>query len=106
MDVDSLLRRAIDERRLVTFTLHGLTRRAEPHDYGIIGGVVKLFFYQVGGRSRSGRPIGWRWAVIDEIAHLTLLDETFEGARDTGSNRHIEWTRLFASVSGRPTSVG
>jgi hypothetical protein len=103
MDVDRLLRSAIHDRRIVTFMLHGCHRRAEPHDYGIIGGVPKLFFYQVGGRSRSGRPVGWRWAVIAEIEHLAVLDETFEGTRQTGSDRHIEWDVLFATVSGRPT---
>jgi hypothetical protein len=60
MDVDRLLRLAIRERRIITFRLRRLHRRAEPHDYGIMGGVVKLF----------------------------------------------QWTTLFATVSGRPTSVG
>jgi|SRR5687767_6826077 len=104
MDVDGLLRSAIQERRIVAFTLHRLHRRAEPHDYGIVGGVPKLFFYQVGGRSRSGRPVGWRWAKLEEIEHLTVLEETFAGSRATGSERHIEWTVLFATVSGRETA--
>lgn len=58
---DQLICAAIAERRLVTFTLDGFRRIAEPHDYGIIDGAPRLFFYQVGGESRSGRPIGWRW---------------------------------------------
>ena len=103
MDVDRVLRSAIRERRIVTFMLHGYHRRAEPHDYGIIGGIPKLFFYQVGGRSRSGPPVGWRWAVIAEIEDLTILDDTFEGSRRTVSDRHIEWDVLFATVSGRMT---
>ena len=101
MDVDRLLRSAISERRLVTFTLKGLPRRAEPHDYGIIDGVPKLFFYQVGGRSRSGRPIGWRWAILPEVSDLTVLDATFAGTRPSPSGRHVKWDVLFASVSRR-----
>jgi hypothetical protein len=98
-NVDVALRRAIGERRLVTFTLHGLPRRAEPHDYGVIHGEAKLFFYQVGGRSRSGRPFGWRWALLSEIQQLQLLHQTFRGSRDSRSGRHVDWDRLIASVS-------
>ena len=101
MEIDRLLRRAIHDRRLVTFTLHGLPRRAEPHDYGMVGGVAKLFFYQVGGRSRSGRPIGWRWAVLSDIGDLRVLDDCFRGTRPSPSGRHVKWDVLFATVSPR-----
>ena len=100
-DVDAALRRAIDEKRLITFMLHGFSRRAEAHDFGIVKGVTKLFFYQVGGASRSGPPVGWRWAQVDEIQDLRLLDERFAGARDS-SARHVDWDRLVASVSRDP----
>jgi hypothetical protein len=98
-DVDRLLRLAIAERRLVSFTLKGFNRRAEPHDYGVINGVAKLFFYQVGGQSGSGKPVGWRWAVLTEIRRLQILDEHFPGPRDTASGQHVHWDRLMASVS-------
>lgn len=101
LSVEQQLRRAIAERRLVTFTLGGLTRRAEPHDYGIINGVTRLFFYQVGGKSRSGPPFGWRWAAVSEISDLVVLDQTFAGARPVGSGRHMHWDTLIATVSGR-----
>jgi hypothetical protein len=99
--VDRLLRTAIAERRLITFTFHGLNRRAEPHDYGIINGVARLFFYQVGGQSRSGRPVGWRWATASEITDVALLDDTFAGSRPAASGRHIQWDRVIATVSPR-----
>jgi hypothetical protein len=101
MEIDRLLRFAISERRLVTFTLHGLPRRAEPHDYGIIDGVPKLFFYQVGGRSRSGQPIGWRWATVSDMADATILQATFRGTRPAPSGRHVKWDVLLATVSPR-----
>jgi hypothetical protein len=56
--LDRLLRVAIAEKRLVSFTLHGRSRIGEPHDYGVIKGVTTLFFYQTAGESNSGKPIG------------------------------------------------
>jgi len=101
MSVDFLLRTAIRNRRIITFTLHDLPRLAEPHDYGIIKGVEKLFFYQVGGQSKSGPPFGWRWAVVSEIATLEVLDQTFNGSRPAPSGRHVHWDVVYASVSAR-----
>jgi hypothetical protein len=95
---------AISERRLVTFILDGFRRIAEPHDYGIIDGVARLFFYQVGGESRSGRPVGWRWGVISKISGLRILNDTFPGSRAAPSGRHIHWDTLMATVSPRPMS--
>ena len=99
---DELLRSAIARRALVRFMLNGCQRIAEPHDYGIHKGVPRLFFYQVGGRSRSGAPLGWRWATLDNISELQILDETFPGPRPAPSQQHIEWDRLIASVAQRP----
>jgi hypothetical protein len=99
MDPDRLLRRAIAARRLIRFTLAGCDRVAEPHDYGIQNGRLRLFFYQVGGNSSSGTPLGWRWADLDKLSALELLDDTFAGARITPSGRHIAWDALLASVS-------
>ena len=100
--IDQRIREAVLRKRLITFMLRGLPRLAEPHDYGIVDGVAKLFFYQVGGRSRSGSPIGWRWATVAEISDIEVLDEPFAGARETSTGRHVLWDLLIASVS-RPT---
>ena len=68
INLDRLLRRAIAERRLVSFTLAGHHRIAEPHDYGIHKGRPRLFFYQLSGASLSNRPLGWRWADLDKLS--------------------------------------
>jgi len=102
--LDLLLRKAIAEKRLIAFTLDGRHRVAEPHDYGVIDGELRLFFYQVGGESRSGRPLGWRWARLDRMSALRLLDERFPGTRPAPSGRHIHWERVIASVSIRMTA--
>jgi hypothetical protein len=98
---DTLLRTAIAEKRLVSFMLSGCRRVAEPHDYGLINGVATLFFYQVGGESRSAKPIGWRWGVLSKLSHVQLLEERFAGSRPAPSGKHIQWDVLFASVSTR-----
>ena len=67
-----------------------------------MGGVPKLFFWQVGGGSRSGPPVGWRWGVLERMSGVRLLDDHFPGPRDAPSGRHIQWDRLIATVSPRP----
>jgi hypothetical protein len=99
--VDEAIRAAIADKRLVSFELNGLPRIGEPHDYGVINGAHKLFFYQVGGRSRSGPPVGWRWAVLAEVSGLKILDRHFAGARPAPSGRHAQWDQLIATVSPR-----
>jgi hypothetical protein len=97
-DFDKLLKIAIRERRLVTFVLDQRLRRAEPHDYGLIDGERRLFFYQVGGESRSGRPVGWRWAMLSKMSELRVLDQCFPGPRPAPSGRHVKWDKLFATA--------
>jgi hypothetical protein len=99
--VDEAIRAAIADKRLVSFELNGLPRIGEPHDYGVVNGVRKLFFYQVGGQSRSGPPVGWRWAVLSEVSDLTILERRFAGARAASSGRHAQWDELIATVSPR-----
>jgi len=93
---------AIAGLRLVSFSLQGFARIAEPHDFGVIGGRRRLFFYQVGGESRSAPPVGWRWADVGDIADLRALDRQFDGARPAPSGRHQRWDRIIASVSRPP----
>lgn len=100
-ELDRLLRQAITEKRLVAFSLGGCDRVAEPHDYGVLGGVAKLFLYQVGGASRSGQPLGWRWAELPKMSGLRLLDDHFPGSRAIPTGRHHQWDVLYASVSVR-----
>ena len=52
----TLLRAAIAERRLVTFTFDGFQRKAEPHDYGILDGLPTLSSGRSGAPSRPPGP--------------------------------------------------
>ena len=102
-ETERVLCAAIAGRHLVRFVLSGCERISEPHDYGVIDGRRRLFFYQVGGASRSGQPLGWRWADFDQIAALQIIDQQFAGSRPAPSGRHQRWDRIIASVS-RPTN--
>jgi hypothetical protein len=97
---DALIRSAIGQRRLITFFLHGRSRVAEPHDYGIRDGVPQLLVYQVGGESRSGNLPNWRWVVLSHASGFALLDETFPGGRMAPTGKHSPWQRLFLRVEG------
>src|SRR5262245_40946200 len=99
---DELLRSAIAGKRLVAFVMDGCRRIAEPHDYGILKGERRLFFYQVGGESRSRPATGWRWAIMTKVSDLELLDRTFSGPRPAPTGRHVQWDVLIASVSRQP----
>jgi len=103
-DVERAICEAIWAQRMMTFTLKGCTRLAEPHDFGVVKGERRLFFYQVAGESRSGRPRGWRWAAASDVVALQVLERQFPGARPIASGRHQKWDRLIATVS-RPTLV-
>jgi hypothetical protein len=98
-EIERLLAEAIAARRTVSFELDGCARLGEPHDLGIIHAQRRLFFYQLGGASRSGRPLGWRWASLEKLSRLKLREETFSGERPAPSGRHHEWETLVASVS-------
>jgi hypothetical protein len=84
-NVDEAICAAIAEKRLISFELN----------------VHKLFFYQVGGESQSGPPIGWRWAVIAQVSSLKILNRPFAGPRPAPSGRHAQWDELIATVSPR-----
>jgi hypothetical protein len=99
---DSIIRSAIEQRRLIELMYKGKRRILEPHDYGIKAGVVKLFGYQVAGSSSSPLP-NWRWFDVEGISDARLLDTTFPGGRPIASGKHHKWDVLFLRVKSRPS---
>ena len=97
MEVDRLLRAAIEQTRLLRLRYRGKERIVEPHDYGVHNGVVKLLAYQVSGAS-SGTLPNWRWMETDLITGAELLDQTFPGGRGVASSKHHKWDKVFARV--------
>lgn len=88
---------AIHQKRLLSFSLGGKARIAEPHDYGIQNGKVRLLAFQIGGASSGPLP-GWRWVEIPRMSQPELLPQTFAGNRITPTGNHHRWDILFARV--------
>ncbi|WP_447977384.1 hypothetical protein [Candidatus Nitrospira bockiana] len=93
---------AIANKRMIAFDYQSYPRIAEPHDYGILGGVERLFIYQVDGGSKSGRLPDWRLVDVAGITRLRVLDEMFPGGRAVPSGQHKQWDHLFRRVSPAP----
>lgn len=96
--LDQAIRKAIQEKRLIEFRLHGLMRIAEPHDYGLRNGSDQMLVYQVGGKSNSGGLPNWRWVKVADMSELNLLNATFEGNREAPSTRQNAWDELYLRV--------
>ena len=99
--MDSLLRRAILEKRLVSLVYDGCRRVGEPHDYGLRLGKDQLNFFQTAGESKTGKLPSWRTLDASGISQLTLLDRTFAGTRETATRRHLKWDKVHVSVTVR-----
>ena len=96
-ELDSLLRRAIENMRLLRFSYKGNERIAEPHDYGIQNGIVRLLCWQVGGRS-GGRIPGWRLIDVADMENCEMLNQHFGGNREVPSGKHHRWDKVFIRV--------
>lgn len=96
--MDEDIQRAIREKRLITFEYDGLHRVAEPHVYGVHGGVPELLVYQVDGQSKTGPIPDWRRVKIGGIENLTLLEKRFPGRREAPSGRHSKWDHVHLVV--------
>ena len=97
--LDTQLRFAIANRRLIRLTYEGVGRIAEPHDYGLREGAAKLLAYQ---RQKAGRHDqrvrGWRWLDLSKIHDCVVLEESFRGTRLTADQQHHHWDVLYARV--------
>lgn len=96
---DAHIRRAIREKRLMSFSYAGKVRLAEPHDYGVQGGKVRLLAFQVGGESNSGPLPAWRWLDVDRMQSISVERDHFKGSRGADSVQHHQWEQLYARVA-------
>jgi hypothetical protein len=94
--IDHIIRNAIRTKHLMRFRYKGRQRIAEPHDYGIQNGIVRLFCYQVGGQSRNRIP-GWRLIDVAAMQDCEILEKTFAGNREV-SGKHHRWDEVFIRV--------
>jgi len=96
-ELDQLLRKAITNKRLLRFRYKGNERIAEPHDYGVQNGIIRLFCWQVGGQS-GGRIPGWRLIDVADIENCEMLDQVFSGNREVPFGKHHRWDEIFMRV--------
>jgi hypothetical protein len=96
-ELDQLLRIAIENKQLIRFIYKNSERIVEPHDYGIQNGIVRLFCWQVGGKS-SGRIPGWRMIDVEGMQNCELLDKHFAGNREV-QGKHHRWDEVFIRVA-------
>jgi predicted DNA-binding transcriptional regulator YafY len=96
-ELDQMLRTAITNKQLIRFKYKNNERVVEPHDYGIQSGIVRLFSWQVSGKS-SGRLPGWRMFDVEGIQNCEILDEHFAGNRDV-AGKHHQWDEVFIRVA-------
>lgn len=94
---DTSLRFAIANKRLIRCLYNSRVRIAEPHDYGVKGGVAKLLVYQVSGESTTVVR-GWKLLDVSRIEQLVVLDRTFGGTRVKPNQHHMQWDEVFVRV--------
>ena len=81
--MNSLICRAIRERRLLRFGSEGSVREVEPYCHGFSRESHELIRgYQVAGISRSGEPIGWKTFRVDRMSAVAVTFTTFPADRD------------------------
>ena len=97
--LDTQLRFAIANKRLIQFTYDRAVRIAEPHDYGMRDGSPKVLAYQRRKAGRQSQDVrGWRWLDASKIEECVVLDDTFSGTREAADQQHHDWDVLFARV--------
>ena len=97
--IDTRIRQAIAQKRLIELCYNGRNRIAEPHDYGKLNGVDRLLVYQVGSKAEPGhKATGWRMLDVQKIESLTTLDASFDGSRADARQNHHDWDVVYARV--------
>jgi len=100
MKFDDQVRFAIGNKRLIQFRYDGSSRVAEPHDYGVQNGVLRLLAYQLRGPVRPKRsPVGWRLLDLSKLEALVVLDDTFPGSRGHEHHQRLVWDEVYARVA-------
>jgi hypothetical protein len=97
-ELDQLIYSAIRNKQLIRFRYKGNERIVEPHDYGVQSGIVRLFCWQVGGRS-SGHIPGWRMIDVDGMQNCEMLDRYFPGNREIATGKHHRWDEIVIRVA-------
>ena len=97
--LDDQLRFAIANKRLLRLTYEGAPRIVEPHDYGLLNGVRRLFVFQLEKAGHLDRRMHvWRLLDLPKFEGCLVLEDTFTGTRAVAGQRHHRWDVLYARV--------
>ncbi|MEC4848988.1 MAG: hypothetical protein RI100_07360 [Nitrosarchaeum sp.] len=87
--MDEMIREAMSEKKLVSFDYDSFHRIAELHVYGRQNDKNGILAHQIGGQSSDG-DLGWKIMYVNKITNMKVLDETFQGKRET-TGKHTSW---------------
>lgn len=97
--MDQVIRQAIINKKLITFSYQGHQRVVEPHILGVKDGDRQILGYQIAGTSKSGKPLpDWRRFSIEEMLRIEMDTRSFLGAREY-TGRHDTWDEKFLIVA-------
>lgn len=88
MNIEEIIKQAINEKRILKFEYKGKDRIVEPHLYGKSKKNIQkdlLHAFQTDGESNRGE-LGWKNFFTDEVKAIKLIKETFEVEKDFRPN--------------------
>lgn len=96
--MELLIKTAIENKQLLSFTYKDKKRLVEPYTFGQSKqGKDTLSAFQIEGGANGKGNMTWRQFALREMKNLTLLDDTFENVRedyhpDNAKMSFIYWT--------------
>lgn len=96
--IESVLKKAVAERSVVTFAHQNVRCVAETHVLGVgRTGRVQLLCFQVGGRSSAPLP-GWRRFDLEDITNVSVTGTHFLGPRPAPDAEN-DWVKVIISAT-------
>ena len=103
MSVLDDVKEAICDKKLIEFDYDGFHRIYEPHIVGKKNGSDAVLCYQIQGESSQGLIPSvispeWRLMYLVKIEFIKILDENFNGLRQTKTGMHMKFDETYKIV--------
>ncbi len=97
--MNQIIIKAIKNLHVLSLTYDGISRKVEPHAYGIGSkGVELLLCYQIRGAHGSIAPHDWDWLTVPKISAMTDTGDTFSGARPQYKRDDKRLSTIYAQL--------
>lgn len=97
--MNTLIKQAIENRKLLEFYYKDDLRIVEPHTYGVsTTGKESLSAYQVGGESSDSKTIDWKLFTVDKIQNLRIKETSFTGTRDGYNPNDSRMSQIYITI--------